>query len=87
MIAARAGRVQVNHTADADVGPGAPANNIQLGPPEQAFHPGPDPWPEPALLLHRHQLQVRLITPEVQIASKSPVWVVKASNTLQQIRA
>eukprot|EP00962_Isochrysis_galbana_P011119 scaffold3114_cov114-Isochrysis_galbana.AAC.11 len=33
--------------------PGASPDHIQRGPPTQAFDPGADPRPEPALLLHR----------------------------------
>lgn len=53
------GLLQAHQPTDNDVGAGAPTDHLQPRAPEQALNPSPHTWPQPALLLHSHQLQVQ----------------------------
>lgn len=52
--------LQAHQPTDNDVGAGAPTDHLQLRSPEQALYSSPHTRPQPALLLHSHQLQVQL---------------------------
>ncbi len=53
--------VQADQPTNNDAWPGAQTNHIQPRSPQQAFNTGADTWSEQTLLLHSHQLQVRLL--------------------------